>query len=249
MIINLLLPLLIIFADQYTKYLVTTNLSLYQSIPVVKDWIYITYAQNTGAAWSLFTGKVSVLAVISSVVLVGLLIFFFKVRPRHWACRFGVLVLMGGAAGNLIDRIRHGFVVDMVDTYLFGYHYPVFNLADSCIVIGSILFFCYLLFWDKGQIFGDHKTVGGMVKKEQEQGDWVRHKVRRGRRPSPAARGGYSRRRRIHRREDSLPSRRQTRQGCAGEWCTYCAACPQGQIASQQHLLGLRRKNEEKTGE
>lgn len=237
MILNLLLPLLIILADLYTKYLVTANLSLYQSIPIIKGWVYITYAQNTGAAWSLFSGKVSVLALISSCVLLGLLIFFLKVRPCHWACRFGVLILMGGAAGNLIDRIRYGYVVDMVDTYLFGYNYPVFNLADSCIVIGSILFFCYALFWDKGRIFGEHQKTKLTELAGTEQADWVRQRARRTHRPQAAARGGYSRRRRAHRRADSLPSRRQSRHGCAGELCGYCVACPRGQIVLEQQSL------------
>ena len=135
--------------DQGLKYWTVTNLALGESLPLIPGVMQLTRLHNYGAAWSSLSGKTIVLLVITSVLMIALAVLLMKKIVRH---RLGVtagIFIIGGGLGNMIDRVWHGYVVDMLDiSPLFSY--PVFNLADCFVVVGAILGSVYYLwFYDK----------------------------------------------------------------------------------------------------
>lgn len=140
-----LAPLTIVAVDQVTKFWVTGRMDLFESRAVLPGFFSITYVRNPGAAFGLFAemGDLTRMAILVgvSVVAVGLLTAFFLRSPHaDRVSRVAAVLVMGGAVGNLIDRIRFGEVIDFLDVYLGAYHWPAFNVADSCITIGIGLF-------------------------------------------------------------------------------------------------------------
>ncbi|WP_041607658.1 signal peptidase II [Halobacteroides halobius] len=130
--------------DQLTKYLVVKNFTLYQSIPIIKDVFHLTYVQNRGAAFGILQNQVTFFIVIS-IVVIGLLIYFYHELPldNFWN-RFALGLALGGTIGNLIDRVRVGYVIDFLDFRIW----PVFNIADSAIVVGVSIFSYWMLVID-----------------------------------------------------------------------------------------------------
>jgi len=131
----------IVLLDQMTKAWIQKTMLLHQSIPVIPDLFNLTYIRNPGAAFGLFaSGGGSLRSVffiaVSVIALVVLSLLYTKAPRETWLLRFSLSLVMGGAIGNLIDRIRLGEVVDFLDFYLGSYHWPAFNVADSCITIG-----------------------------------------------------------------------------------------------------------------
>lgn len=125
----------VLILDQITKYLAQTYLMEVGSIPLILDVFHLTYVENTGAAFSLLTGKISFFIIITALALAVSLYVYFRVDQKWVLLRFGLALVMGGALGNLLDRMRHGYVVDFFDFRVF----PVFNVADSAIVLGAVL--------------------------------------------------------------------------------------------------------------
>ena len=130
--------LIVILIDRLTKIL-AVSLGLGNEVIIIKKIFSITCAYNYGAAWSIFMGHTIGLIIITLIVL--LLIYFFfiknKVINKKDAIIYGLLI--GGIVGNLIDRIIYGYVIDFLDFTIFGYDYPIFNIADSMIVISIFL--------------------------------------------------------------------------------------------------------------
>lgn len=124
--------------DQISKVLTGIFLTLNQSIKVIPNFFYLTLVHNEGAAWGLFSDAKVVIAIgtIIALILIYHFIYCFKQNKRN-NLAFGLLI--GGLGGNLIDRILFGYVRDFLDFYIFNYDYPVFNIADVCIVLGVIL--------------------------------------------------------------------------------------------------------------
>jgi signal peptidase II len=138
-------PLAIVAVDQVTKLWVTGRMDLFESWAVLPGFFSITYVRNPGAAFGLFAdmGDLTRMAILVgvSLVAVGLLTAFFLRSPHaDRVSRVAAVLVMGGAVGNLIDRIRFGEVIDFLDLYLGRYHWPAFNVADSCITVGIGLF-------------------------------------------------------------------------------------------------------------
>jgi len=138
-------PLAIVAVDQVTKLWVTGAMDLFESRTVLPGFFSITYVRNPGAAFGLFAemGDLTRMAILVGVSLlaVGLLTAFFLRSPHaDRLSRIAAVLVMGGALGNLIDRIRFGEVIDFLDVYLGTYHWPAFNVADSCITVGIGLF-------------------------------------------------------------------------------------------------------------
>ena len=135
---------LALIADQISKYIVTTNLHLYQEwspIPAL-EWLFsITYITNTGAAFGIFPQASTIFTIIPVVVAVVIFIYSRQLPSNQWLLRFSLGLQLGGALGNLIDRLIRGYVVDM----LYFKFWPVFNVADSCIFVGVVLMSFYLL--------------------------------------------------------------------------------------------------------
>ena len=136
-----LLPisLLVVLIDQVVKTIITMNLSLYSSIEVIDNFFNITYVRNTGAAWSILSGNTLLLVFISLMSLVMIYLYFIKDRKLSKIEVISYGLLVGGIIGNLIDRIVRGYVIDYLDFKIIGYSFPIFNIADICIVISIIL--------------------------------------------------------------------------------------------------------------
>jgi signal peptidase II len=134
--------LLTVVLDQATKALVRTSMDPGHTIPLVDGVFHLTYVRNTGAAFGLMPGRLPLFIGIASFVLVAVTVYLWHVRPTS---RFVVLALglvAGGAVGNLIDRVVFGKVTDFFDPQVF----PVFNIADSAIVVGTAVLVVWTLF-------------------------------------------------------------------------------------------------------
>lgn len=125
--------------DFVCKFIITHILSFNDSIMVIKNFFYISLVKNTGGAFSIFTGSTFLLIVISFLILLGIFTYIYKNNIRNRVSLMGFGLLIGGAMGNLFDRIFYGYVIDYLDFKVFGYGYPIFNLADSFVVIGAII--------------------------------------------------------------------------------------------------------------
>lgn len=132
-----LVTLVIVVVDQVTKALVVANLALYEQyapVEALRRYFTFTYVQNTGAAFGIFPAG-GVFFLLVAVVVSGLIIYFYLTMPdQTWLIRTALGLQLGGAIGNLIDRVRLGFVVDFFDFKFW----PVFNIADSAIVVGAL---------------------------------------------------------------------------------------------------------------
>jgi signal peptidase II len=138
---ELTVPLLVVALDQLTKWLVRTRVPMHGSVEVIPGFLDITHVRNTGAAFGFlnavdFPGKTIVIALVAICALVGVGIYSGTIAGEHLLPRFGLALIVGGAAGNLIDRVVLGSVVDFVDAYLGGFHFWAFNVADSAITVG-----------------------------------------------------------------------------------------------------------------
>lgn len=128
-----------IFIDQLIKIIVSNIALLNTPYEVIKNFFYLTYVRNLGAAWGIFYGNRYFLILVS---LFALFIFYFvfirnKKLSKFESISFGIL--LGGIIGNLIDRIVYRYVIDYLDFQIFNYDFPIFNFADMCIVISIIL--------------------------------------------------------------------------------------------------------------
>ncbi len=127
---------LMIGIDQLTKYIAVYNIDRGHRNTVIKGFFYLTYCENTGAAWSILTGKTVFLAIVSLVS--AAVICFILHHATSLPLGFGLGAILAGALGNMIDRFFRGFVVDFLDFDIFGYNFPIFNFADICVVCGCI---------------------------------------------------------------------------------------------------------------
>lgn len=138
---------LIVLADQLIKIIVCKNLSQTGSVTVIPRVLNFIYVKNTGAAFSIFSGKTAILGAISILFCAGVIVFWILKKPQHILFKLSLTLLFAGALGNAIDRIWRGFVVDFIETAFIKF--PVFNVADIAITVGTALLMIYLLFFDK----------------------------------------------------------------------------------------------------
>ncbi len=139
-----LFVLFLVALDQYVKYLVLQNIPLGVHVPLIPGVLELTHVQNTGAAFSLFSGHTWVLALVSLVMSAALAAALWKGFFRHPLGKLTLALLLAGAVGNLIDRVFRGFVVDMFNVLFVTF--AVFNVADICVVVGGIAAGLYYLF-------------------------------------------------------------------------------------------------------
>ena len=134
----------IVAVDQATKALVRSRFELFEGTTVIPGVFDLTRVHNTGAAFGMLNGvdfpfKTVVLSLIAAAALVGLGVFAATLPAVQWLSRWGLALIIGGAAGNLIDRIALGYVTDFVDVYWQGWHFWAFNVADAAITVGVAL--------------------------------------------------------------------------------------------------------------
>lgn len=132
----LLISAVIAFSDQLTKYFVRHHFALAESRPVVNGFFNLTYIRNTGAAWGMLGGQNTMLTLLSLVLLVLMVVFRRSFLSDTWPHRLALGLLIGGIVGNLVDRIRLGWVTDFLDFYIGPHHWPAFNIADAAICVG-----------------------------------------------------------------------------------------------------------------
>ncbi len=137
-----LIVVAVVAVDQFSKYLVASKMDVGQSIPLIDNFLAITYVRNPGAAFGLFPYR-TVFFIIVTLVVMGMIIYYYRVLPAGYTLlRLGLALQLGGALGNLIDRVRNVSVIDFIDIKFFP---PIFNMADTAIVLGVIIFL--FAFW------------------------------------------------------------------------------------------------------
>ena len=154
---------LLIGLDQLVKFLITSHMALYDTIPVIKNIFHITYIQNRGAAWGSLQGKRIFLLVVTLLVLAFLVYFYIKMLRlnKYKDLRILFIFVFSGAVGNMIDRIRLGYVIDMFDFRLINF--PIFNVADIYVTCSMIILLIIILFKYKDNeledLFGGSKKT------------------------------------------------------------------------------------------
>ena len=131
-----IIALVLLVADQVVKYLVRTGIDLGQSIPFIPHLLDLTFVRNTGAAFSMLAEHTWLLILISAVVVVVVAVLTARKVFQGWLGRTAAMLVMCGGIGNLIDRVRLGYVIDFLDFHWGASHFPCFNIADSAICIG-----------------------------------------------------------------------------------------------------------------
>ena len=149
----------IIVLDQWSKWAIKTSFNLYQSKPVIQDLLHFTYVTNDGMAFGLsFPGGKHVL-LIMTILLTGFIVgFLWKEKNGHPLIKYGLALILSGAIGNLIDRLLYGKVVDFLDLMIGNFHWYIFNIADSSVTIGMILFIIHSIYVEQKKT-NDELTV------------------------------------------------------------------------------------------
>lgn len=136
---DLIIVTVVVFLDLGTKALVQANFSLHQSTEIIKGFFSLTYAKNTGAAWSLFSGRIGVLTLISAIGSIAFYWMYKKTEEKDRISQMAIALMLAGALGNFYDRLVIGYVRDFLDFVILGYDFPVFNVADMSLCIGVVI--------------------------------------------------------------------------------------------------------------
>ena len=149
----------IIAFDQWSKWAIKTSFNLYQSKPVIQDLLHFTYVTNDGMAFGLsFPGGKHILLVMT-ILLTGFIIgFLWKEREGHPLVKYGLALILSGAIGNLIDRFLYGKVVDFLDLMIGDFHWYIFNVADSSVTIGMVLFIMHSIIYESSHLKNESKV-------------------------------------------------------------------------------------------
>jgi signal peptidase II len=131
----------IVVCDQATKAMVRARIPLHDEVSLIAGLLDLTHVRNTGAAFGMLNGidfpfKAAIIAVVAAIALVAIAAYAARLAPAQKMARIGLALILGGAIGNLIDRIAFGYVLDFVDVYWRAYHFWAFNVADSAITVG-----------------------------------------------------------------------------------------------------------------
>jgi signal peptidase II len=156
------LSTVVLVLDQIVKMLIRPKLALYESVTLIPGFFSLTRIHNTGAAFGLMDGvdfpfKAAVLALVQTTALIGLAVYISAIASDQRLTRTGLALVIGGAAGNLIDRVRFGYVLDFFDFYWRGWHFWAFNVADAAISIGVALMVLEML--GMGRYYRVSRTV------------------------------------------------------------------------------------------
>ena len=144
----ILFTVAVVAADQFTKYLTVANIALYEDVPFIPGIVQLTYVRNTGAAFSSFEGQQWLFVLIFAALTAGILWEYFKSpMPFTKFERWCIAAVYAGGLGNMIDRVRFGYVVDMIETLFMNF--PVFNVADCFITCGCFAMLFSLVFINK----------------------------------------------------------------------------------------------------
>jgi len=142
---------LVILIDQVTKALIVKHVPFYGSVKVIPGFFNLTHIHNKGAILGIFnsakTSGIPILLLLLNAAALALVLYYFsKTSEKERAARIGLSLIVGGALGNVIDRIARGFVVDFLEMYAGKFHWPTYNVADSCITIGAVILIFSVIF-------------------------------------------------------------------------------------------------------
>lgn len=141
-----IVALIIILLDQMTKWQIVKSMEIGESIEIIKDFFYITSHRNRGAAWGILQDQMWLFYIVTIVVVIAIIYYMEKQAKGIALFQLSLAFLLGGAIGNFIDRLFRKEVVDFLDTYIFTYDFPIFNIADAALTIGVILLFIQMIF-------------------------------------------------------------------------------------------------------
>lgn len=139
----IILTIIFFLIDLISKIIIKESLFLGQSIKIINNFFNITYVRNTGAAFSILSKHTYLLVFVSIFIITLVLYYINKNKPKTKIEYISYSMILGGAVGNLYDRIVYGYVIDFLDFNIFGYEYPIFNLSDSFIFVGVIILSVY----------------------------------------------------------------------------------------------------------
>ena len=143
----LAISFLIVIIDQISKYIVRSSMDLHETIPIIKNFFHLTYVSNDGMAFGInFPGGIYIFTVASLLLTIFLIGYLWHERKEHILLRLGLALIIAGAIGNFIDRTFFGEVADMFDFIFWGWHFYIFNVADSAVTVGMILYLAYSFF-------------------------------------------------------------------------------------------------------
>ena len=146
----------IVALDQWSKWMIKTSYNLYQSEPIIEGFFYFTYVTNDGMAFGLsFPGGKTILLIVTLILTGVIMWMLWKEKNSHNLIRYGLTLILAGAIGNMIDRILYGKVVDFLDIMIGSFNWYIFNVADSAVTSGMILFILHTI------IVGEKKPVSG----------------------------------------------------------------------------------------
>lgn len=147
----ILIDLFIVFAcisiDQYSKYLITSYLDLYESKTLIDGFFNLTYVQNYGAGFSIMQNAKTTFYIITPICLA--IFIYMLIKSKDKLTRFALLLMIGGTLGNFIDRLKTVYVIDFLDFNIFGWDFPVFNMADSFLTIGVFILIITVILEEK----------------------------------------------------------------------------------------------------
>jgi signal peptidase II len=157
-----LIALVIVALDQLTKWLIVRNMTEGQSITIIENLFYITSHRNQGAAWGILQGQMWFFYIITVGVVIGLIYYLEKHAKGNKLFSMSLALMLGGAIGNFIDRLFRKEVVDFLNTYIFQYDFPIFNIADAALTIGVGLLIINMLLEErrekKEKMYGNNGT-------------------------------------------------------------------------------------------
>lgn len=155
--INLgIFSLILVCLDQIIKHIVELNMKLNSSINIINGFFDLTYVRNNGAAFSILENNRILLITVTIIALIGIFIYL-KTKKINKLEIVTYSILIGGIIGNLIDRLLYGYVIDYLDFKIFNYNFPIFNLADTLIVIGAFLLIITMLVGEKNERIQNNK--------------------------------------------------------------------------------------------
>lgn len=146
-IVCILLAALLVGGDFAVKQFILNNVSLGETFGHFTKLFNFTYVQNTGAAFSILSGKMWLLSIVSVLFCIGTVLFFIIKKPKNKLLCVALTLIFAGALGNAIDRVSYGYVVDFIETTFMNF--AVFNIADIAITVGAILFVIYMFLDEK----------------------------------------------------------------------------------------------------
>lgn len=146
-IVSLVIAFIMVAIDQLVKWWIVTNLGLGESTTFIPKILSLTYYQNNGAAWSILEGQMWFFAIVTFIAVPVCLWLLWKNRNGSRFYSLGLGLIIAGALGNFIDRVRLGYVVDMFRTEFINF--PIFNVADMCLTVGVVIVFIYAIFEER----------------------------------------------------------------------------------------------------